>query len=438
MSALRIGKLHTALKFCPSRVSTFAKRFALLRVILETLLSGKTVSLRELYYRLLSHFSSPAEVNDTVVQVTHMFGCTRRSLGVVSSSIHGFVVGACAVTWCAGELSCEEIPCDVTCTNIPDVDPTHVHVRSLGARFVLVVEKDAVFQTLHRKRFYVDYPSIIVTGCGFPPVCVRSFVRCLSDQLSLPVFVLTDFDPHGFGIFLTYKRGSYRMALESCKYVVDVEWLGLHSDDIQVFGIPHTMALPFTKHDHRFLRHVLSCPLVRSTPFYLREAEHLERTCVKYEIESLCAVSEETLCRHYLPRKLSATLSHQPRRAATTPPTRSSCSPAPASLALLPHDGNPSQETNSPPDGAMDVSSPRGRAALSSLKTRSLPDSMFDSYSPRGRATLSLPETYSPKEVNSSQETASISPQDITSYSSQHSISSQQTASYSTQDTLTS
>lgn len=107
-----------------------------------------------------------------------------------------------------------------------------VTFESLGARYVLVVEKDAVFTYLCGQRIWDTLPCVVVTGCGYPPLSVRAVVRSLSSQLSLPALGLFDYNPHGARILLTYKFGSTRMGLEAHAYAADVKWLGVHYSDI--------------------------------------------------------------------------------------------------------------------------------------------------------------------------------------------------------------
>ena len=83
-----------------------------------------------------------------------------------------------------------------------------VKFESLGARYILVVEKDAVFTYLCGQRIWDTLPCVVVTGCGYPPLSVRATVKKLSYQFSLPVLGLFDYNPHGLRILLTYRSGS--------------------------------------------------------------------------------------------------------------------------------------------------------------------------------------------------------------------------------------
>ena len=45
-------------------------------------------------------------------------------------------------------------------------DPSDLKFESLGARYILVVEKDAVFKTLCDNLLWNEVPCVIVTGRG--------------------------------------------------------------------------------------------------------------------------------------------------------------------------------------------------------------------------------------------------------------------------------
>lgn len=96
------------------------------------------------------------------------------------------------------------------------------------AKFLLVVEKDSIFQRLLDEHWADKFPkSILVTvsfcnskiklgykwtffennlvffkGRGYPDICTRRFLAWLSDQLpQLPMLALVDADPYGNSFF---------------------------------------------------------------------------------------------------------------------------------------------------------------------------------------------------------------------------------------------
>lgn len=71
----------------------------------------------------------------------------------------------------------------------------YVHTN---AKFVLIVEKDSIFQRLMDEEFTKQFPeAILVTGRGYPDFCTINFLHFLSKHAHLKFFALMDADPHG-------------------------------------------------------------------------------------------------------------------------------------------------------------------------------------------------------------------------------------------------
>ena len=118
---------------------------------------------------------------------------------------------------------------------------------NVWARFVLVVEKDAVFQRLAEERIDTLLPCIVITGRGFPDTATRAFlfnlVRCFPD---LEVLALVDLDPDGVQILLHYKYGIGK-TLDRAKYAVpSLQWLGMHRVDL---GSSTSCLMPLTRRE---------------------------------------------------------------------------------------------------------------------------------------------------------------------------------------------
>ncbi len=185
----------------------------------------------------------------------------------------------------------------IDCIQIPGC-VNDVQVESLGARFILVVEKDAVFTYLCGQRLWDSLPCVLITGCGYPPLSVRSLLKTVKTTLQLPVLGLFDYNPHGLRILLTYKHGSTRMGMEGHAYTVDVKWLGVHYDDIMtnehstVPRVDPSSLQPWSDTDQRVFAGVRARVERTETPPYLREVRLMERLKLKAETESLNAGTE--------------------------------------------------------------------------------------------------------------------------------------------------
>ena len=167
-----------------------------------------------------------------------------------------------------------------------------------------MVEKDAVFTYLCGQRLWDSLPCVLVTGCGYPPLSVRAVIKSLSVQLAIPVLGLFDYNPHGLQILLTYKLGSIRMGLEGHAYAVDIQWLGLHHQDIveeegQRLRVEESALQQWSVADERVFSavrsRVESSP--RLSPAYRRELALMATLRRKAEIE---AINSSSTAGHHL------------------------------------------------------------------------------------------------------------------------------------------
>jgi DNA topoisomerase-6 subunit A len=113
--------------------------------------------------------------------------------------------------------------------------PDLIEFKDVEAEYVLIVEKDAVFQQLHRIGYWRKTKSILITSAGQPDRATRRFVRRLNEELGLPIYILADSDPYGFYIYSVFKIGSITLSYESERLATpSARFLGVMMSD--VFG----------------------------------------------------------------------------------------------------------------------------------------------------------------------------------------------------------
>ncbi|KAL5967863.1 Meiotic recombination protein SPO11, partial [Taenia solium] len=131
-----------------------------------------------------------------------------------------------------------------------------------SAKFIIVIEKDATFQTIMLSEFYAEFqPCFLITSKGYPDLATRSFLFKLHQKHpKLPMFALVDADPHGLGIYLTYKYGSHNPALKSASGTVlgipSLKLLGLLPSDIPMLQVKNRDLLEITDSDKLMLRSI--------------------------------------------------------------------------------------------------------------------------------------------------------------------------------------
>ncbi|KAF5949571.1 hypothetical protein HYC85_011564 [Camellia sinensis] len=205
--------------------------------------------------------------------------------------------------------------------------PVPVHVEEVKdivsvAHYILVIEKESVFQRLANDQFCKRNRCIIITvgiplvqlilkisfnyGRGYPDVPTRRFLRLLIEKLSLPAYCLVDCDPYGFDILTTYRFGSMQMAYDAqFLRVPEIRWLGVFPSDSEKYDLPQQCLLPLTAEDKSKIEAMLPrCYLQREVPHWRLELELLLQRGVKFEIEALSVHSLSFLSEEYIPSKI--------------------------------------------------------------------------------------------------------------------------------------
>ncbi|PSR95558.1 Meiotic recombination protein like [Actinidia chinensis var. chinensis] len=277
----------------------------LLRVLLivqQLLQENKHGSKRDIYYMHPSVFQEQSVVDRAINDICILLRCSRHNLNVVSVG-NGLVMG-----WLRYQEAGRKFDC-ISNLNTGHSVPVHVEeVKDIVsvARYILVVEKESVFQRLANDQFCNKNRCIVITGRGYPDVPTRRFLRLLIEKLSLPVYCLVDCDPYGFDILTTYRFGSMQMAYDA-KFlrVPEIHWLGAFPSDSEKYGLPQQCLLPLTAEDKsRIEAMLLRCYLQQEVPHWRFELELLLQRGVKFEIEALSVHSLSFLSEEYIPSKI--------------------------------------------------------------------------------------------------------------------------------------
>ncbi|KAF8019666.1 hypothetical protein BT93_G0376 [Corymbia citriodora subsp. variegata] len=248
----------------------------LLRVLLivqQLLQENRHGSKRDIYYMHPSVFRDQSVVDQAINDLCILFGCSRHNLNVAQ--------------------------------------PVPVHVEEVEdiltvADYILVVEKESVFQRLANDQFCRANRCIVITGRGYPDIPTRRFLRLLIETLHLPAYCLVDCDPYGFDILSTYRFGSMQMAYEAKSMCnPEMSWLGAFPSDFEKYSLPKECLLPLTAEDKRKTEAMLlRCYLQREAPDWRFELELMLQRGVKFEIEAFSVHSLSYLSREYIPSKI--------------------------------------------------------------------------------------------------------------------------------------
>nr|GME00458.1 meiotic recombination protein SPO11-2 [Ipomoea batatas] len=249
---------------------------------------GKRVTQRELFYKLLcdsqEYFNSQLQVNRTVQDLVALLHCSRYSLGIMASS-RGAVAGRLLLQ----EPNQEFVDCS-TCGSSGyaisgDLSLLEKLVMKSDARYIIVVEKHAIFQRLTKDRIFNQIPCILITAKGYPDIATRFLLHRMSRQFSsIPILGLVDWNPAGLAILCTFKYGSIGMGLEAYRYACNVKWLGLRKDDIEKL-VPEESLVPLKQRDVQIAKSLISSEILQDN--YKEELAVMVESDRRAEIEAL-------------------------------------------------------------------------------------------------------------------------------------------------------
>jgi len=204
----------------------FAQTLLMASIIYEALRNNEYPTIRDLFYRgkhTISYNSIDGKKvsenswdeqreSDSVIRDLEVFLNILREDLLILSKEKGKVVGNLVI-----KSGNDIIDLSKMGHGAYAIEPTPdlIEFVDVDAEYVLVVEKDAVFQQLHRYGFWKKNKAILITSAGQPDRATRRLVRRLSEEFKLPVYILCDSDPYGFYIYSVFKVGSITLSYES-------------------------------------------------------------------------------------------------------------------------------------------------------------------------------------------------------------------------------
>lgn len=233
------GKMKTR-TLTASTAKTFAQTLLLMNESKRLAEIGDTESKREAYYVSKNwgdaRFKEDSEAFSVMDDVEAMLGVNRERMGFIPEEKGGAVAGELKILDGVDKIDCTKFGSGAY--SIPSsVEQLKFDTK---AKFVLVVETSALFQRLNNHKYWKKSNCIIVAMGGVPTRSTRRFVRKLSDEKNLPVYVFTDGDFYGFfNIYRTFKVGSGNAAhINEFFCVPRAKFIGVTPQDIIDYKLP--------------------------------------------------------------------------------------------------------------------------------------------------------------------------------------------------------
>src|SRR5512147_1546259 len=296
--------------FNVSMAKKFMQTFLVSEACKELIESGKTTSIRDLYY-VAKHtigdtrqntFEEQDESDPIIEDLEVSLDALREELHLFASR-KGTMVGPITIRDSGDTIDLRRMGSGGW--GVPSiVEQNVIQFGRHEAKYVLLIEKDAVWSRFNEDKFWKREKCVIVQGGGQPPRGVRRLVQRLHSELKLPVYVLVDNDPWGFYIYSVMKQGSINLAYESMRMAVpDARFVGLSSFDKEQYALPPNVAIRMDDRDNKRAKQMLGYPWFKHVRWQ-KEIQEMVRSGMKFELEALSRRGISFITEEYLPKKL--------------------------------------------------------------------------------------------------------------------------------------
>lgn len=271
---------------------------------------GVTISIRDLYYALKHTISNTNENTfDEQSESDPIIEDLEATLDVLREELHlnadrkGYIAGLIKIKDRGDSIDCSHMGSGGWA--IPsNVEPEMVEFVECSAEYVLVIEKDAVWQRLNEDKFWKKNKCIIVTGKGQPARGARRLIHRMANELKLPVYVLTDADPWGYYIYSVIKQGSINLSFLSKRLALpSAKFLGLTTLDLKKFKIDESVTIKLNDKDKKRIKELMKYVWFKPIEWQ-NELRNMLNQNYKLELEALSSKGIRFITTNYLPRKI--------------------------------------------------------------------------------------------------------------------------------------
>ncbi len=179
-----------------------------------------------------------------------------------------------------------------------------IEFKKVNAKYVLYMEKAAVWERLHEDKFWEKNNCLIMSSQGQTTRGIRRLLQRLYEEHHLPIYVLTDFDCWGFYIYSVIKYGSIALAYMSDKLTIPgVKFLGITADDIIKYDLKKHL-IKLNDQDLARMKQVSEYEWFKDNKDWQRQLKMMKEFGAKAEIQALSARGISFISEKYLPDKI--------------------------------------------------------------------------------------------------------------------------------------
>ena len=291
-------------------VKSFAQTLRMVELSKQLIDTDDIATKREAYYVSknwdVARFKDLPESTTVMDDIEAMYEVNREQLGFIPEEKSGAVAGRLTVidreqgSGRAIKIDCARFGSGAYSIPI-SVEDLRFETK---AKFLLAIETSGAFHRLVKQDYWRTANCILVAMGGVPTRACRRFVRRLSEEHTLPVYVFCDCDPYGFcNIYRTLKVGSGNAAhINRFFCVPNARYLGVTMEDIEKYDLPTHPLQPIDR--KRAQDALKNDPFVRHYKAWQAELEKMIQMGVRAEQQAFAKFGLPFVTDKYLPAKL--------------------------------------------------------------------------------------------------------------------------------------
>src|SRR3989344_5272465 len=132
-----------------------------------------------------------SESDEIIEDLEVITGLSREELHVSANKM-GSMVGSITLVDSGDTIDCSKL--GKGGYSIPSITD-ELTFKKVDAKYVLYMEKAAIFERLNEDKFWQKNNCILVTSQGQTTRGIRRLLQKLAEEKNLPIYVMTDFDP---------------------------------------------------------------------------------------------------------------------------------------------------------------------------------------------------------------------------------------------------
>lgn len=241
-----LGSSEKQRSLSATTVKSFAQTLLMMNEARKVIETDDIMTKREAYYVSKNwadaKFSEQPESDTVMDDIEAMMRVQREQLGFIPEEDGGAVSGKLVIIDTDPDTGKDvEIDCTKFASGAYSIPNNVEHFRfKTNADFILAIETAGMFQRLVKHKYYSKANCVLVSLKGVPSRATRRFIKRLSSEHSLPVFVFTDGDFYGhMNIYRTLKVGSGNAAhVNEFFCVPEAKFIGITPDDIENYKLP--------------------------------------------------------------------------------------------------------------------------------------------------------------------------------------------------------